>query len=222
MNRSTSRHSDPILAHHRAAATEILAATRRQPEAVRMQRLSSALRAVDPALPTTVAKVSDTLRARGMTTSAAVHEALARSLADASIRKIQKIGRAAQYGRPIAWSPNSGLGGVGLGDATADAVARSFQGLICSTPLSSAVSDLVGQTQGSDAHSATTTGFAAAQGVAQCSQLTPPPTTPTPDTTATSAPPASPLVTYGVSFAVLAGILAVGYLAIKKRPKATA
>lgn len=188
-----------------------------------MQRLSSALRAVDPALPTTVAKVADTLRARGMTTSAAVHEALARSLADASIRKIQKIGRAAQYGRPIAWSPNSGLGGVGLGDATADAVAKSFQGLICSSQLSSAVSDLVGKTQGSDAHDATTTGFAAAQGAAQCSQLTPTtPTTPTPDTTPTSTPPASPLVTYGVSFAVLAGILAVGYLAIKKRPKATA
>jgi hypothetical protein len=211
MNRSSH---DPVLTHARATASRLLVLSKQS-----WPKLASALNKFDPVLPGTVAKVASTLAARGMPPNAALHEAVARSFADSSIRKIQSIGRAAQRGHRVSWSSGMGLGG--LGDATADAVAKAFQGILCSTQMTNSISDIVGRTQGADAHSATTAGIAATQGAAQCSQLNQPATpapTPTPD--ATPTPAASPLVTYGVSFAVLAGVVAVGYFAIKKRPKA--
>jgi hypothetical protein len=218
MARSTT---DPVLAHSRATATKLMSLTMRYPANQRVPKVLGALSTLDPSLPTTVTKVASSLRSRGVAPGPAFHEAIARSFADSSIRKIQAMGRAAMRGQPVSMPGTSGLGG-GLGDATADAVAKAFQGLICSTSLSNSVSDLVGKTQGADAHTATATGIAAAQGIAQCATLTPttsttPASTTTTDTTTTA--PANPLVTYGLSFAVLAGVVAVGYFAIKKRPK---
>jgi len=212
----------------RAAADALLAWMRTQPVDQGLPRLLEALRRFDSRLPDRVMRVATTLRARGMGLQPAVREAIARALADSSIDRIQAIGKAARAGMPVS--------GLGLGQTTSttpttssstdpgQAILNMFRGIVCSNSTSNSIADLVGKTQGADAHTATTTGIAVAQGAAQCSQLNQPatttPTTPTPDTTTPAPATSSPFLSYGVPLLVLGGVVAVAYFAIKRRPKA--
>lgn len=218
--------SDPVLVRTRAAADALLAWMRTQPVDKGLPRLLEALRRFDSRLPDRVMRVATTLRARGMGLQPAVREAIARALADSSIDRIQAIGKAARAGMPV-----SGLGQTTPTTPTTSsstdpgqAILNMFRGIVCSNSTSNSIADLVGKTQGADAHTATTTGIAVAQGAAQCSQLNQPatttPTTPTPDTTTPAESAPNPMLSYGVPLLVLGGVVAVAYFAIKRRPKA--
>lgn len=196
------------------AAQGILADINRLPQGKRVKALDNVLSSFDPRLPHKVREVATKLRKQGLSTNAAVQQALTLSLADASIDKIRGIGAARMAGKPPV-----GIYGLGLGeDATSSTagetsaetsakkkVGQMFQGVVCSDGVQAAVTDMVGRNKGSDAHAATNLGYEVAQGFAQCAVPTPTPTPPTPPTAPTEEKSLALPIALGVGALVVVG-----------------
>lgn len=171
---------DEMLARTTVAAKRILRQLDRLPQRRRVAALDRVLRNFDATLPERFRRVGRHLKGRGLSTNRAVERALALSLADASIERIKKLGRAYQKGMvmPLA----GGMGAEGddsEGDSPEETVGKMFQGIVCSEGLQSTVTDMVGRQEGRDAAEATAIGYEVGQGFAMCPAQQPTPTTPT-------------------------------------------
>jgi hypothetical protein len=183
------------------------------PAAVQAAELNRVLAEYDPALPAALRKVANELRhAKRMSVKAAMHEALARCLADGAITKIKNIGARAAAGDQNAASSLSGFGLGGLGNAGTVATDLT-RGLVCSAEVQRAITDLVGRNEGATGASLTALGFAVAQLAAQCPRAPEAPPPPPP-------PPPPPKPSLAVPLAIAgAAVLVVGAIAFAARAK---
>lgn len=205
--RPEAERRDALLARTGPAARAVLARINRLPRRKRVAALDRVLSNFDPGLPTRVRRVAEHLHSQGIGVNQAMERALALSLADASIERIKKIGRAYRKGVVL---PMGQLGAESSEmteeeQSAGDVVAGMFQGVICSDGLQTSISEMVGRNEGREAYDATNTGYEVAQGFAQCATLQPPatPTTPVPepqDETSLAVP-----VAVGVGALALAG-----------------
>lgn len=188
-DRSVERR-DAMLARTGPAARAILKQIRKLPGSQQVAALDRVLANFDPELPMRVRRVAEHLRREGMSVNASIERALALSLADATISRIQKIGRAYRNGEltPVGYlgqTPPTSPAATTAEQNAGDVVARMFQGVVCSDGLQRSVSEMVGRNEGREAHDATNMGYEVAQGFAQCASLTPAAPAPLP-------PPAQP------------------------------
>lgn len=207
--RGTERR-DAMLARTGPAARAVMKQIKRLPRSRQVAALDRVLADFDPELPGRVRRVAAHLRGGGMATDAAIERALALSLADASINRIQKIGRAYQGGElmPMGYlgqTPPTAPSTTAPEQNAGDVVARMFQGIVCSDGLQRSVADMVGRNEGREAHDATNMGYEVAQGFAQCASLTPPAPAPVPPTTSTDEPSLAVPIAVGIGSIVLAG-----------------
>lgn len=208
-DRSVERR-DAMLARTGPAARAVLNRIKRLPRRKQVAALDRVLRDFDPGLPERVRRVAEHLHREGMKVNDAIERALALSLADASINRIQKLGRAYRTGQllPVGYlgqTPPTTPSSTDAEQSAGDVVAGMFQGIVCSEGLQTSVADMVGRSEGREAHDATNTGYEVAQGFAQCSALapsTPPVPAPEPEREGTS--PAVPIA-IGVGALVVVG-----------------
>lgn len=213
-----ARHTqevDPVLSHTRRAADDLLRVLSREPASRRASAMRSALTQFDPTLPTRVSQTVQYLRRQGETPAAALREGLARSLADASIVRIQRIGagRAAMPAlgqvatSPTPTSPDAGA-----------VIGSMFQGLACNPQLRDATLRLVQQHGDATATGITATGFSFAGGAANCPgsmESLPVPATPaSEDMSSVTAPAAWVPAAIG-----LGAVLIIGIAAVATRPR---
>lgn len=208
---------DPVLTRTRAASAEILRQISLLPPAAQRDELDHVLSSYDPKLPAALRTVADHLRRkRFMSVKAAMHEALALTLADAAIAKIKDIGARAAAGdenaaaNALGCDGCDGLGGLGNAGTVAADMTR---GLVCSAEIQAAITALVGRNEGTTGASLTTLGFAVAQLAAQCPRA--------PDAAPPPPPPPPPQkASLAVPLAIAGGaVLLVGAIAFAARVK---
>jgi hypothetical protein len=160
---------DPLLRWTGRAARSVLARINQLPRGQRADELRRVLTSYEPGLPAIVEQSAVKLHAAGMPLNGAMERALALGLADATIVRMQKLGRARMRNE---FFPLGGLGEAAQTAAGQDAgqiVEGMFRGVACSDDLRTSVTDLVLQSNGGEAAQASTVGFEVAKGMAQCS-----------------------------------------------------
>lgn len=203
---------DGYLARTGPAARAILHRMNRLPRAQRIAALNQTLNSFQPGLAARVQRVANHLQRSGMTAPAALERAIALSLADASIEKLQDIGRKYRSGSVLP------VGGMGLGALGADDAGEVFgkmmQGIACSGQLKESTTDVVGRNEGADAANATSIGFEVVRGMALCPvpPVQEPPSLPPAETTEES----SSLVPVLIGVGALAAVGGVVYFATRK------
>lgn len=208
---TAQRKVDPVLSHTRAAADDLLRVLSREHPARRAMALRSVLSQFDTTLPTRVSRTVTLLRQQGLNPANALREGLARSLADASIARIQQVGRARHGLGQVATSPAP----TPTTQTTRDAgqvVGNMFQGMTCSPQLRDAVVRMVQQHDGSTAAGVTATGFSFAGGAVNCpgsmENIAAPADT-TVDMSTVTAPAAWVPAAIGIGAVLIIGIAAV-------------
>jgi hypothetical protein len=185
----------------------------RYPAAEQIRQMNAALASFDAGLPARVKLLAEALRRKGLSVELSVERAIALALADSMIEKVKQLGVGYQRGMLL---PTGGLGQTTTASPTPEqVVGATFQGILCSPGLATAITDAVGRSEGRDAASATSIGFAVGGGVAQCGQLSTS-TVPTP-----SPPPEPSGPSYVVPVLVGVGTLVVagGFLWFTKKKK---
>lgn len=170
---------DPLLWWTGRASRAILAKISRLPRGKRASELHRVLSQYDPELPALVQTVAGRLRQKGMPLNAAMERAVAIGLADATIERFQRFGRARTADELY---PVGGLGSLAPetqeGQDAGKIAGDMFRGIACSQGLKESVSDMVGSTRGADAAQASTIGFEVVKGVAMCTAIEPIPDAP--------------------------------------------
>lgn len=175
---------DPLLWWTGRASRAILAKINRLPRDQRAPELRRVLAQYDPELPALVQRIAARLYSQGMPLNGAVERAVALGLADATVERFQRFGRARMANELY---PIGGLGETAPqtpeGDDASKIVGDMIRGIACSDGLKESVSDMVGTRRGADAAQASTIGFEVVKGAAQCSALEPiPPAAAAPET----------------------------------------
>lgn len=165
---NTSSHAnDPLVARTSAAAREILARVRRLPVAHRAAEIDRAMASFEGGLDRKVRILAQRLAKRGMSAEAAIERAMSLGLADATVSRVHRIGKAYQRGEVLPL-PHV-LEGLGQLGQDAGAVAEQmFRGVLCAPELSSTLTSVAGKQGGQEASLATGIGFGVARGVASC------------------------------------------------------
>ncbi len=208
----SAERRDALLARTGPAARAIMKSIKTLPRKQQVAALDRVLVKFDEGLPERVRRVSEHLHREGMAVNQAVERALALSLADASINRIKRLGRAYRQGAVV---PLGYLGTTTPESTTSqeqDAgqiVAGMFQGIVCSDGLQTSITQMVGQNEGREAHDATNLGYEVAQGFAQCGAQTPTPPLPptTPPTTSGETSLALPIAVGVGALVVVGGVV---------------
>jgi len=177
----------------------------------RASSLRSVLSQFDATLPTRVSRTVTHLRQQGLDPANALREGLARSLADASIARIQQIGRARGGLGQVATTPVPAPTTQTTRDA-GQVIGTMLQGMTCSPQMRDAIIRMVQQHDGSTSAGVTATGFSFAGGAVNCpgsmESLPVPPDTSV-DMSTVTAPAAWVPAAIGIGAVLIIGIAAV-------------